>query len=367
MKNKMKVAIVHDALIEYGGAEVVVDSLLRMYPDADVYTSFFDEQVFSTSPIKERVVQSLRSLQIVRWLGLINLWKLISYTYWESLDLSRYDIVITSSHSFDAKAVITGVHTFHLCYCHTSPKYLYPELAETSYPQWISPIKNILFSSRRNQDFLSAQRPDYIVVNSKEVQSRVKKYYRRNADIVYPPVHVSNTYSSTPIHDREYYLILSRLTKAKNIDLAIRVFSRLGKKLIVAGEGSQKSKLMKEAGETVTFLGKVSERRKMSLLKNARALIFPSIDEDFGITPVEAMGCGTPVIAYASGGVQETVIDGQTGVFYQENTHQSLESALIEFEKIKTISSQKCIRQARRFTVSEFEKKISKIIKKSTL
>jgi len=218
--------------------------------------------------------------------------------------------------------------------------------------------KLFLYSRLRNADYVAAQRPDVLIANSQTVAQRIKKYYRRQAIVIHPPVSIPPTLPSTTKAD--FFLVLSRLSQVKNVHLAIHACNRLKLPLVIAGEGSQRQYLESIAGPTVSFKGFVSEAEKIQLLSTAKAFIFPAIDEDFGIAPVEAMGYGTPVIALKSGGVTETVKEGVTGLFFNHPSADSLAAALKSFNP-KDFDAQIIYRHAKRFGEDTFKKKILEI------
>jgi glycosyltransferase involved in cell wall biosynthesis len=212
----------------------------------------------------------------------------------------------------------------------------------------------------RIYDFVAAQRPDFFIAISRAVQSRINKYYRRNSVLIYPPVPVPDT---PPRHKnvKDYYILISRLYKAKGVNIAIDAFNSLGQKLIIVGKGSELKRFQKKAGPTITFLGFLNEKAKNRYLSQAKALIFPSFDEDFGIAPVEAMAHGVPVIALYSGGSKETIIDKKTGIFFHEPTPKSLIKAVRLFESLN-FNPEDCYRQAKHFSEERFEKEIKKFL-----
>ncbi|MBU1326563.1 glycosyltransferase [Patescibacteria group bacterium] len=357
----MKVAVVHDVFIEFGGAERVLLSLLKLYPRADVYIPLLASKWRNTleATTKGKIISSL-----FNYIPLIHsasiLLKPFLYVYWEQLDLTEYDLVLSSSHSFSSKSVITGPEALHVSYVHTPPRYLYAEYNETRalrHP-FVKILLSPLLSWLRVRDFIGAQRPDVLVANSKTVQTRIKKYYRRESTVVYPPVDIPK---KIPKRNPKYFLCVSRLSKQKGIDLAIRTCNKLKEPLMIVGAGSQGEYLRSIAGPTIRFKGWVPDERMHDVYAGAKALIYPSIEEDFGIVPVEAMAHGVPVIAYDSGALKESIVDGKTGVFFAVFTEQSLIQAMVRFTKTRFFS-RAIVNQAKKFTKHLFEKNIQSLI-----
>jgi glycosyltransferase involved in cell wall biosynthesis len=330
----LKVAIVHDWLVGLGGAERVVESLLKLFPEADLYTSVYDEQnlkIFSSKKVKTTFLQhwplALKKHQLYASLRPLA---------FESLDLSGYDLVISSS-SAESKGVITPTETVHISYIHTPIRYYwsgYEEYLKNPGFGLLNPIVRLFMPSMVRKlkvwDFAAAQRPDYLLANSEEVSRRIKKYYKRDSLVINPPVNFDR-FSKIKSESGDYYLVVSRFVPYKRVDLAIEACNKLGKKLVVAGRGPELSKLRKLAGKNVKIVENPSDDQIDRLYKNAKAFIF-SAEEDFGITPVESMAAGVPVICYGKAGAAETVIDGVTGTFHDKQTTESLAEAIKRFE-----------------------------------
>ena len=369
----MKVAIVHDYLKEYGGAERVVETLLEIWPDADIYTSVFLPEY--AGPHRKRVekwkVHTSCLQNIPLKAKLISMFRFVAPMVFRSFDLSDYDVVITSTAGTytSPNFVKIGKKTKLICYCHTPPRYLYgyPVANDWTNSWW---RRILLFLGRipmyllRKLDFKAAQLPDYFIANSKEVAGRIKKFYKRDSTVIYPPVEIPKAENS--IKKENYYLIGGRVSRHKGHDIAIKAFTKLGLPLKVFG-GTFASygldQFKKDAGSNIEFLGEVSEEEKWELMRHAKAFIFPSEKEDFGIIPVEAMATGTPVIALEQGGQLETVVAGKTGIFFEERTPESLINAVKKFEKMK-FNSQDCITQAKKFSKSRFKREIAEYITK---
>ncbi len=357
----LKTAIVHYWFVAQRGGEKVVAELCAMFPEADIFTLVLDRSALPPGledrPIRTSFVNSLPFAR--RWyqaylplmpLGL------------EQFDLRGYDLVI-SSESGPAKGVLTGPGTLHICYCHTPMRYVWDMYHD--YMAGSGRLKRALmapvFHYLRLWDRLSADRVDHFVANSSNVARRIAKHYRRTADVIYPPVDTDGF----DIADRrdDFYLMAGQLVGYKRSDVAVKAFNRLGRRLVVIGEGEQLPLLREMAGSNVEFLG----RQPFDVLRDhysrCRALVFPG-EEDFGLVPVEAMASGRPVIAYGRGGALETVAEGRTGVFFHEQTAQSLEEAVLRFEAMEHLFVPADIRAyALRFGTERFRQEMSRMIR----
>lgn len=364
----MKVAIVADCLIKYGGAERVVDSLLKMYPNSDLYTLFITpearlkiKKIFPKVNIYTSWNQIfVKRENISRYISIIKLW---SNCYWRSLNLNKYDLILSSSHSFGSKNIV-NYDGLHVSYIHTPPRFLYDEFSEIGWvKKW--PMKMILspiWSYLRKLDIEGSKRP-LMVANSKNVAKRIKKYYNRQPLVIYPPVKI-NEFTKNTVKEN-YYVCLSRLVKQKGIDLAVKVCTKNNWPLIVIGNGPEIKWLKKESGKNVSFVENCNDKQKEVILRKAKALIYLSIEEDFGIVPIESMSEGTPVIGIASGGVKETIINKKTGILFYERTEFALEKAIREFNQ-KKWSQDLCRNQAEKFSEKIFINKLSNLIENET-
>ena len=333
----LKVAIVHDWLVGLGGAERVTESMLNLFPQANLYTSIYDETKLNI--FKDRKVHTtfLQSWPLAKKKH--QLFASVRPLAFEGLDLSEYDLVLSSS-SAEAKGVITPTETLHISYIHTPVRYYwsgYDEYLKKPGFGLLDPFVKLVMPSMvkklRVWDYAAAQRPDFVIANSNEVSSRIKKYYKRESKVINPPVNIDRFENINKL-DGEYYLVVSRLVPYKRIDLAIKACNELGRKLVVAGRGPELSNLVKIAGPNVTFVESPSDKKIDILYKKAKGFIF-SAEEDFGITPIEAMATGTPVICFGKAGATETVIDGETGIYYKKQTVDGLKEAIIKFESTK--------------------------------
>ncbi len=328
----MKVAIVHDWLPYIGGAEQVLKSMLELFPDAILYTSIYNKErvgdFFKGIEIRTSFIDKLpfAKRKHSAYLGLM------PYAF-EQFDLREFDVVLSSSTSC-AKGILTDAKTLHICYCNTPMRYAWDFYFDYLY-QGKNPLRRVLIHWLMHRirlwDVVSANRVDYFLANSHNVKARIQKHYRRDSEVLYPPVTLPKT-DPSKVTKGTYYLVLSRLVPYKRIDLAVEAFNRLGLPLIIAGEGPEEKHLKKMAKENVCFLGRVPEDKKAELYQNCKGFIFPG-EEDFGITPVEAQGYGKPVLAYGHGGATETVVTGKTGVFFYHQTVEDLVEAVGQAEK----------------------------------
>lgn len=356
----MKIAFVHDYLNQYGGAERVLEVMCSLFPHAPIYTTIYDE-VATKGCFKDRVIRTSFLQRMPFAKRYHHAFSFLMPLAVEQLNTSDYDVVLSISSSF-AKGIITKSHTRHFCYCLTPPRYLWDDshryVKEFEYPSIVKKILPPFLSYLRIWDHEASLRPDTMIGISDFVSERIKKYYGRSAPVLYPPVDVSKFYIADEVSD--YYLMVGRLVTYKKFDLAIGAFNKLKLPLKVVGTGVDMTRLKKIAGPTVEFLGSVDDARLAELYARARALVFPQ-EEDFGIVPLEAMASGRPVIAYRGGGAIETVVEGQTGVFFDEQTPESLEAAVTKFNA-RQFAPAICRMRAEKFDVSVFKEKIINIL-----
>ncbi len=349
----MKIAIVHDWLNQFGGAEQVLEALKELFPEAPVYTSIYDP---GSMPATYRS-WDIRTSFMQRLPGVTrhHQWYLVLYPLaFESLDLSEYDLVISNKSGF-CHGVITAPEALHVCYCLTPTRFVWMYEAyrqREELGQWANAILRLLIPWLRLWDQVAANRVDRFVSISRTIQQRVRKFYRRESEIIYPPVDTERFRpSGQPAGD--YFFIVSRLVPYKRIDIAVEAFTQLGLPLWIAGDGRDRPALERRAGPNVRFLGRVSDEELVSLLQGCRAFIFPGL-EDFGIAPLEAMACGRPVIAYAGGGALDTVIEGETGLFFREQTAEALAQAVQRFDPAD-FDPARCRARAEQFSRAEFQ------------
>ena len=355
----MKIALVHYWLTTMRGGEKVLEELCRLYPQADIFTHVIDPARISPVITSHRITTSFIA-RLPRARRHYQKYLPLMPMALEQLDLRGYDLVI-SSESGPAKGVVTGENTLHLCYCHTPMRYLwsmyqdYRDSAGLFTRYAMGPV----FHRLRLWDLATASRVDHFIANSTAVRHRIAKIYRRDADVIHPPVAVETFAPGIP---QDFYLCCSQLVPYKRIDVAVTVFNRLGKKLLVVGEGEELQRLRKMAGPTVQILGAQSQEKLRQLYSTCRALIFPG-EEDFGIVPVEAMAAGRPVIAYGRGGVRDTVIDGTTGILYDDVSIDGLIAAIDQFEAhIDRFDSTAIAAHAGKFSGMRFRSEIENLV-----
>lgn len=375
----MKIAIVHDFLKEYGGAERVVEALHDIYPDAPVYTSFVDYNSLGPHAARIKKWSIVESPFGRTWLmkKFHSPLRFLAPLVWKDFDFSKFDVVISSSGWYMSRGVTVKKPTVHICYIHHPPRHLYGYQTAMDWQKyWIIRVYAAIVNHfLRIYDYNTAQKVDYFIANSEETKRRVEKFYRRDAEVIYPPVQLRDQgfkESSLPAQagnqKEKYFLVVSRLARAKHIDLAIKACQELGEELVIVGKGREEQYLksiVNSKWSMVTFLGEVADSELPSIYQGAKALIFPAQDEEFGIVPVEAMGYGIPVIALRSGGLPETIIDGKTGLFFDELSVDAVKKALEHFKKL-SLKSEDCRRQAEKFSREVFEKKIKEFITNRT-
>ncbi len=369
----MKIALVHDQLQEFGGAERVLVALHDLFPDAVVYTSFYSPKTLGNHA-KKFVGWNIKTSWAARIPFLNKLYsplRFITPYIWESFDFSDYDLVISSSGSYMCKGVITRKPTRHISYIHHPPRYLYGyetgtlnELRKyTLFKMYAGFLNHFL----RIWDFSSSQRPDQIIVNSLETQKRVQKFYKRDSVVIYPPVAIPEKINPAD-YKPEYYITISRLQFAKHIDVLIKAANKKKFPLKVVGIGRDEKYLRGIAGPTVEILGSVPDEKLEYLFQHAKAFLFAAKDEEFGIAPIEAMGRGIPVIAYESGGLIETVEDGKTGYLFDELNEDSVISKVSKLENLSDREYQKMRINARaaaeKYSLKNFNQQVIEFIKK---
>lgn len=365
----MKVALIHDHLAQDGGAEKVLKVLAEMFPEAVIYALLADkvktEKYLKGRQIDTSIIQRLPGgVRHYKWyLPLMPMAV-------EFFDLRAYDLVISDTSSF-AKGVITSPDIPHICYCHTPTRYLWSDahqyLNELKYNKWIKKIISAILVRLRMWDFLAAARVDYFIANSKTVARRITKYYRRDCQVIYPPVETEHFFISDLTNQdpaEKYFLIGCRLVPYKRVDIVVEAFKKLGSayKLKVFGDGLDLEHLKEIAGEAnnIEFLGRVSEDEKAVLYSRAQAFINPQ-EEDFGITPVESMASGRPVIAYRKGGVTETVIEGKTGLFFDQQSADAISKIVRQFNS-EDFKPEEIRAHAEQFSVAKFKQQITDFI-----
>lgn len=364
MEKDIKVAIVHYWLVGMRGGEKVVEALCELFPQADIFTHVYNPDRISNEIQRHSVKTTFISRLPFARTHYQNYLPLMPFAL-EQLDLRKYDLVI-SSESGPAKGVITRPDALHICYCHTPMRYVWS--AYHAYRARSNLLIRILMPAVMHRlriwDVASASRVDHFIANSYNVADRIRKYYRREAVVVYPPVDLREPSGTTPTED--FYLLVGQIVAYKGVDVAIDAFNRLGKRLVVIGHGEAFQKLKQMAGPTIEMLGWQDDATLRDYYARCRALIFVA-DEDFGMVPVEAMSAGRPVIAFGRGGALETVIPGKTGVLFDDQTAESLIDAISHFEAIEpSFDRQGIARHAQRFTKQEFKIQIVDLITRWT-
>lgn len=352
MQSNPKVAIVHYWLINMRGGEKVLEALLDIFPDADIFTHVVDH-----SKISEQLSARIKATSFIsklpgaakhyqKYLPLMPL-------ALEQLDLTGYDLII-SSESGPAKGIIAAPTATHICYCHSPMRYVWDMYHQ--YTGNAGVLKRLVMAPLlhylRIWDVTTSQRVGHFVANSNYVKARIQQYYHRTATVIHPPVETGDFSIGDELGD--FYLLVGQLVDYKRADLAVDAFNHSGKNLVVIGDGEQLNNLRKKAHSNIKFLGKQSFDVLLQHYRRCQALIFPGV-EDFGIVPLEAMACGRPVIAFAKGGALETVVDGITGLHFHEQTIHALNAAVEQFETDRESFEPDTIRQhAERFSRQRF-------------
>ena len=355
----MRIALVHDYLNQYGGAERVLEVMHELFPEAPIFTSMFDSNAMPDSyrrmEIRTSFMQQLPGV-LSHHQSYLPLYPLV----FENFDFSGFDVVISNSSAW-AKSVITDPDTLHICYCLTPMRWAWRyrdyvnrerlgRLARIALP----PVINYL----RVWDVHTANRVDAFVAISRAVADRIRKFYRREATIIYPPVD-TRAFQPSGVPD-DFFLVASRLIPYKRVDLVVEAFNRLGLPLKIVGDGRDRADLQARARQNIEFLGRVSDDELRELYARCRAFIFPG-EEDFGIAPVEAQACGRPVIAFAAGGALDTVVEGATGMYFRDPTAESLTDAVRRFDAA-TWDSAAIRANAERFSVDTFSSQFTSLV-----
>lgn len=366
---KLNVAFVHDWLVSLGGAERVLLAMQEIFPKAPLFTLLYDPH--GPCRLFEEKGSSVHASFLQKIPGAKK-----GYRYFlplmplavEQFDLSAYDLIISSSFAV-AKGVITGPDQVHISYVHSPIRYAWDlqhqYIRTAGYKGIKSAMVRLLLHYMRIWDYRTAYSPDYMIANSQFIARRIKKIYGRDAEVIYPPVEVSRFSMASRQSRENFYLTVSRLVPYKRVDLIVRAFSRMpDRELLVVGSGPEFQKIRKMAGQNVKLLGHVPNNQVTDLMTKTKAFVFAA-EEDFGIAPVEAQAAGTPVIAYAKGGALETVIDGKTGIFFNEQTPGSLIQAVHRFEKCRTISVTAMQKNAERFSTKRFQNELYQFVRRA--
>ncbi|MBU1027367.1 MAG: glycosyltransferase [Candidatus Margulisbacteria bacterium] len=355
----MKIAIVHDYLNQFGGAERVISALHEIWPEAPIYTSIYNSKkmpdIFSSMDIRTSFMQ--------RFPFVFNLfkWYLLFYPFaFKSFDLSEYDVILSSSSAW-AKGIRKRKEQLHICYCYTPMRFVWrydDYVKRENFGFLIKAILPLVLKPIKKWELETVKEVDNFIAISKTIAERIRMTYRRKSDIIYPPVECSLFQPSNL--DQDYFLVVSRLNSYKRIDIVVKAFNRLELPLKIIGDGPDRKPLQRMANSNIEFLGRRSDEELKQYLAGCRALVFPG-EEDFGIVPVEAMSVGRPVIAYRAGGAEETVIDGLTGVFFNEQMVESLVAAVNKFQ-LNTFEKNKIREHALKFDKEVFKERIKNLV-----
>jgi glycosyltransferase involved in cell wall biosynthesis len=352
----MKIAIVHDYLNQFGGAERVVSALHEAFPLDPVFTSIYDER---------RMPANFQRMDIqTSFMQLFKYYLLFYPLAFESFDVRGYDLILSSSSAW-AKGVRKRKGQLHICYCHTPMRFVWrfeDYVKREAIPSWVKGLLPFILETIKQWDLQTAQSVDFFIANSRTVAERIQRTYGQKSAIINPPVDCG--FFKPSGLDLDYFLVVSRLNAYKRIDIAVEAFNKLDLPLKIVGDGPDRKNLMKMAGPNVEFLGHLPDREVAKYMAECRALVFTG-EEDFGIAPLEAMSCGRPVIAYKAGGAEETVIDGETGVFFDKQSADSLALAVKRFQFMGF--DKKMIREhALKFDKEVFKQKIKDFVDEKT-
>jgi len=355
----VKVALAHDHLFQLGGAERVLSVLASLYNNAPIFTLINDKKISKKILNNHNIITSW--LQKIPGINKIFKYFLITMPkIWSNTDVSKYDLIISSSSGF-----VKGLKTKgkHICYCHSPTRYLWDDkeeyignIPEGKLFKLLLPkvLKNL-----QSWDYDKAQGIDYFLANSKYIAHKILKHYNKHSVVIYPPIKINEFSLAEKVQD--YYLIVSRLRPYKKVDLAIKAFNNLKLPLKIIGGGSEMRRLKRMSNSNIEFLGEISDKERNFYLSHCKAFIYPQI-EDFGITAVEAMASGRPVIAYAAGGALETVKDGVSGTFFKDQTWESLAHRILRFDS-KEYNSKDIQDYSKKFDESVFKEKVLRFIK----
>lgn len=361
----MRIALVHDWLVAKGGAENVLQALLEIYADAQVYTLVFDVNGPCKSFLANRQIHTSFLQQFPQSTRRYRTFLPLMPLAIEQFDLSAFDLVISSSHAV-AKGVLTHPDQLHICYCHTPIRYGWDLQQQYLQQSGLESglrglLAKVILHYIRLWDVRTANQVDFFVTNSHFTKRRIGKIYHRKAQVIYPPVDVQRFEAAD--QKQEYYLAAGRFVPYKRMDLIVRAFAQMpSRKLVVIGDGPDFARVKSMAPPNVELLGYQSDEVLQKTMRSAKAFLFAAV-EDFGIIVVEAQACGTPVIAYGKGAALETVIEGKTGLFFGEQTEQALIEAIERFESLEqTFRTEEMVRNARRFSKERFKMEIEQFI-----
>jgi glycosyltransferase involved in cell wall biosynthesis len=359
--DKLNIAIVCEELTQLGGAERILDAVMELFPKAPIYTLVWNKEkthhIYDKFDVHTSFIQKMPfGIKKYKW------YLTLMPRAVESFKLGEYNIVLSITSAL-VKGVKTNKNQIHICYCNTPTRWLWIDSEEyikhAPIPFFVRPFMPLIIRRLKKWDLKASKRPDYFIGNSINVQKRIKKYYNRDSFVIYPPVNTDNFKKISNIKKGDYYLLVSRIEPYKKIDMVIDSFRGLKEKLIIIGGGSKLDEMRIKAPENVEFVGRVPDKDLPILYAKAKAFIFPQ-DEDFGITPVEAMAAGTPVIAYKAGGAMETVTN-KTGEFFYPQNAEALKKAILSFKQDKFKTTELNI-QAEKFSCAIFKKDLLEYI-----
>ncbi|MCK4636125.1 MAG: glycosyltransferase [Candidatus Moranbacteria bacterium] len=361
----MKIALVHDYLVQHGGAERVLQCFCEIFPNAPIYTLVYNKEIMRDSFSDRRIYTS--SLQKFpfskKW---HRIFPPLMPAAIEEFDFSMYDVVLSDSSSY-AKGIITGANTLHICYTHTPMRYAWDDCQEYTddfyYPKFVKVLIPFMMNYIRVWDGVGSDRVDKYLANSEFVARRIKKYYKKNATVINPPVDIKNFSISNKTED--YFLMVGRLISYKKHNVAIEAFNKLGLPLKIIGRGPELQKLKKQAKSNIEFLERVNDEEITKYYSECKAFIFPQ-EEDFGIVAIEALAAGRPIIAFQGGDIVEHIEDGNEGVFFDKQTPESLIEAVKRFDGLK-FDSQHNREVALKFDREIFKGKIKEYVEKEIM
>lgn len=352
----MRVAIVHDDLVQWGGAERMLLAISEIFPQAPIFTSVYDnsnpllKKYFSDKKIVTSFMQNIPFWK--------NMYKTLLPLYpisFEQFDFSEFDLVISQTTRF-AKVIITKPQTTHVCYCHTPPRFLW-NFSGDKYPKILEPY----FKNLKVYDQISANRVDYWLAGSKNAKVRINDIYNQTAQVLYPFVE-NKFFDKSKVFNGGYFLIVSRLNDYKKVDIAVEAFKQLDHRLKIVGVGPRLRDLASKASGNIEFLGSVSDNALISLIAGCKGLIITA-EEDFGLTSIEAQAMGKAVLAYGEGGAKETIVEGKTGILYHKQSASDLKSAIEKFVNLN-LDPEGCIKNAQKFSKERFKDNLMQYVKK---
>lgn len=357
-----KIALVHDYLVQYGGAERVLECFCEIWPNAPIYTLVYNQKAmhgkFSDRNIKTSFIQKMPFAK-----NRHRVFPQLMPMAIEQFDFSDYDLVISDSSSY-SKGIITGPDTLHICYMHTPMRYAWDDCHKYTkdfhFPTIIKKLIPFAMNYIRIWDRISADRPDRIIANSNFVRKRIKKYYKKEAIVIHPPVNVDDFHIDQK--QEKYFLMVGRLIAYKHFNIAIEAFNELGLPLKIIGRGPEMNRLRKMAKPNIEFLGRIADDKLAQYYANCQAFIFPQ-EEDFGIVAIEAMASGRPVIAYRGGDIPEHLEDGKTGIFFEQQSAEDIIRAVRKFD-INKFDSDYIRQKVKKFDKKEFKSKIKDYVER---